>query len=64
MDEKIYFTAAEVAQMLGISLSKSYKLLQKLNAELDRKGFMTIKGKVPTAYFKENWYGAGKEANV
>lgn len=61
MNEKIYYTAAEVAQMLGISLAKSYKILQEMNADLKKKGYLVVRGKVPVAYFKEKWYGADRE---
>jgi len=50
--------------MLGISMGKSYKILREMNSELSSKGFLTIAGKIPVAYFKEKWYGAAKEAVV
>lgn len=64
MNEKIYYSAADIAKMLGISKGKSYKILREMNAELSKNGFLTIAGKIPVAYFKEKWYGATKEAAV
>lgn len=61
MNEKIYYTAGEIAEMLGISTGKSYKILQQMNEELEKKGYLTIRGKIPVEYFKEKWYGALKE---
>lgn len=61
MNEKIYYSANEIATMLGISMGKAYKILREMNEELSEKGFLTISGKVPVAYFKEKWYGAAKE---
>ncbi|MDD3417376.1 MAG: ICEBs1 excisionase [Lachnospiraceae bacterium] len=61
MNEKIYYSANEIATMLGISMGKAYKILREMNEELSAKGFLTISGKVPVAYFKEKWYGATKE---
>ncbi|SHK84526.1 ICEBs1 excisionase [Hespellia stercorisuis] len=61
MSEKIYYSANEIATMLGISMGKAYKILREMNEELSAKGFLTISGKVPVAYFKEKWYGATKE---
>lgn len=58
MNEKMYYTAAEVAQMLGVSQGKAYKILRQLNEQLDHKGYLTIPGKVPAEYFREKWYGA------
>lgn len=64
MNEKLYYSAADIAVMLGISMGKSYKILREMNSELSSKGFLTIAGKIPVAYFKEKWYGAAKEAVV
>ena len=61
MNEKLYYSAADIALMLGINKGKSYKILQEMNAELSKKGFLTIAGKIPVAYFKEKWYGATRE---
>lgn len=52
----------EVAHELGISKSYAYKIVQKLNAELKEKGFMTISGRVNKQYFMERTcYGATKK---
>ncbi len=64
MNEKIYYNAADIAVMLGISMGKSYKILREMNNELSSRGFLTIAGKIPVAYFKEKWYGAAKEVSV
>ncbi len=64
MNEKLYYNAADIAAMLGISMGKSYKILREMNGELSSKGFLTIAGKIPAAYFKEKWYGAAKEVSV
>ncbi len=64
MNEKLYYSAADIAAMLGISIGKSYKILREMNSELSSKGFLTIAGKIPVAYFKEKWYGAAKEVSV
>ena len=41
----------EVAQELGISKSHAYKVIQKLNAELRDKGYLTISGRVNRNFF-------------
>jgi hypothetical protein len=43
----------EVAETLGISKSYAYKIVQKLNAELKEKGYLTISGRVNKQYFME-----------
>ena len=35
MENKRFLTAQDVMEMLGVSLSYSYKLIRRLNAELD-----------------------------
>lgn len=57
MENKRFLTAQDVMEMLGVSLSYSYKLIQRLNAELDADGFVTIKGRVSTQYFMKRIYG-------
>ena len=48
MENKRFLTAQDVMEMLGVSLSYSYKLIRRLNAELEADGFVTIKGRVST----------------
>ena len=55
--EKVYYTAKEVADILGISKGHSYKLIQKMNQELSRQGYLIVAGKISIRYFKERFYG-------
>ncbi len=51
-----------MAQELGVSKSYAYKIVQKLNAELAKKGYMVISGRVNKQYFMERTcYGADKK---
>ena len=59
MVEKIYIVASELAELLGISVGHSYKIIRQLNQELAVEGFLTIPGKVPRRYFEKRWYGFG-----
>ena len=63
MNEKIYYSAEDIAKMLGVSMGKSYKILREMNKELAGKGFLTIAGKIPVEYFREKWYGGAKEVS-
>lgn len=47
----------DVMAVLEVSESKAYGILRQMNEELKAKGFITIPGKVPTAYFEEKIYG-------
>ena len=51
--EKVYLTPKEVAETLGVSLSTAYKIMRKLNKELEAQGFMTVSGRVNRRYFYE-----------
>ena len=64
MNEKIYYSAEDIAKMLGVSMGKSYKILREMNKELAGKGFLTIAGKIPVEYFREKWYGGAKEVST
>lgn len=64
MNEKIYYSAEDIAKMLGVSMGKSYKILREMNKELAGKGFLTIAGKIPVEYFREKWYGRAKEVSA
>ena len=55
---KSYMTSKDVAEELGVSLTKSYAIIRTLNAELKEKGYLVITGKVSRAYFKQKWYGS------
>lgn len=52
-----FITAAEVAEIMGISRSKAYQLVRQMNQELKEQGYLTIAGKCPIQYFKQKFYG-------
>ena len=54
---KIYYSAMEIANMLGISKAKAYGIIRDLNAQLEADGFIVIQGKVSKTFFEEKWYG-------
>ncbi|SEQ81811.1 hypothetical protein SAMN02910369_02487 [Lachnospiraceae bacterium NE2001] len=54
---KMYLTAEEISEILGVSKGFAYRLIRDLNAELKAKGFIVVAGKLPTKYFKEKFYG-------
>ncbi len=56
-EEKRFMNAEEVSDVLGVSMSKAYKVIRQLNKEMQAKGFYTISGRVSTKYFAECFYG-------
>ena len=56
--EKKFIRVDEVARVLEISESHAYKIMRKLNRELEAKGYITVAGRVNRQYFNERFYGA------
>jgi len=54
---KMYVTADEVAEILGVSKGYAYRVIRELNKELKVNGFHVISGKVSSRYFHEKFYG-------
>lgn len=57
MEQGVFITAQEVAELLGISKSKAYIIIRELNEELFAKGFITVAGRVSRKFFEEKFYG-------
>ena len=58
MENRIFMSAAEVANELGVSKALAYKMIRQWNGELQGRGFTTIGGRVSRRYFLEKIYGA------
>ncbi|MDR1564005.1 MAG: LysR family transcriptional regulator [Oscillospiraceae bacterium] len=56
----VFIKAEEIASELGVSKPYAYKLIQKMNAELKVKGYITISGRVNRQYYEEKLYGSCK----
>ena len=65
LSENSFMRVDDVAQELGVSKSYAYKLIQRLNAELREKGYLTISGRVSRRYFTEKLcYGKTERGEV
>lgn len=53
--ERTHLTADDIAYLLSRSQSVAYKVLNDLNADLERQGYYTIRGRVPKKYFCERF---------
>lgn len=51
------YNAKELAELLGVSESKSYQYIRQMNAELTDKGFLTVRGRIPKAYVEKRFFG-------
>ena len=62
MSDKLYMNAQEVADAMGISIAFAYKIMRDLNAELKKKGFIVVSGRVNRQYFMERTcYGVANQ---
>ncbi len=55
---KQFLTAPELAELVGVSLSKAYGYIRQMNGELQQKGFLTVRGKVNRLCFGKIWSGS------
>ena len=65
MSEGNFMRVEDVAKELGVSKSYAYKIVQKLNAELKNKGYLTVSGRVNRKFFLEKFcYGGTERGDV
>lgn len=60
MDTRV-MTPEEVAEALKVSRSYAYKLIRRLNTELEAEGTLTVPGKVSRGYFLRRYGLEGGE---
>lgn len=61
MENTLFVTADIVAKDLGVSKPFAYKLVRQMNDELNKKGYLTVAGRVSRQYYEERFYGLKKE---
>jgi hypothetical protein len=57
MSKNLFIRADEMVSELQISKPYAYKLMREMNKELEKKGYMTIAGRVSRQFFEEKFYG-------
>ena len=57
-------TAKEVAEDLECSMQHAYKIVRKLNEELDEMGCITMRGKTNRSYYEERLFGRSDEIDL
>lgn len=50
-------TVEDVMNELGVKRSKAYSILKQLNKELEKDGYVAIRGKIPRPYWETKFYG-------
>ena len=61
MADNAFMRVEEVVQELGVSVSYAYRIIQRLNAEMREKGYLTISGRINRKYFMERFQYDGKK---
>ena len=56
MSETMFMRVEEVAEEMGVSILYAYKLIRKLNKELQATGCITIAGRIDRKFFHEKFY--------
>lgn len=54
--DKKFLSASDVANILDVSRSTAYRIIRRLNRDLEQAGKITIPGKISSKYFYENVY--------
>lgn len=55
-EPKKYVHVDEVMELCSVSESHAYRIMRKLNKELEAKGFVTTAGRVSRKYLMERLY--------
>lgn len=53
MENKPFMTVEEVAKELNVSTSYAYKVVRELNEEMQQLGYLTVRGRVNTNFFRK-----------
>ena len=56
-ENNMFITAAEVSKLMGVSKAYAYRIVKKLNDELETQGYLVVAGKTSLKYFNERIYG-------
>ncbi len=55
-DASKYVRVKDIMYLCDVSESRAYRIMQKLNQELEAKGYITTAGRVSRKYFLERLY--------
>ena len=64
VEKRKMLTAKQVAEILEISNSYAYKIIDQLNGELRKAGYLTIPGKVDSLYLEKRYFPSEEKIYV
>ncbi|MBR6401626.1 MAG: transcriptional regulator [Firmicutes bacterium] len=56
MDNQEFYTAPDILKIFPISRTHAYKIIRQLNAELEKKGYITVRGRISKKYIEERMF--------
>ena len=64
MDKRKMLSAKEVAEVLEVSNSYAYKIIDQLNGELKKSGYLIIPGKVDSLYLEKRYFPSEEKIKI
>lgn len=55
--DKKFLNASDVSEYMSVSIPMAYKIIRRLNDELNAQGYLTVSGKISRQYFEQKVYG-------
>ena len=55
--KSLRMTQEELSEELGVSKGHAYKMIRKLNEELEASGYIVVSGKIPRAFWEKKFFG-------
>lgn len=60
--KRMMYSAKQVSEVLGISVSYAYKIIDRLNKELIKSGYLVIPGKIDSQYLQNRFFPPNTKA--
>ncbi len=54
--DQTFYNAKDVSEILGVSVTSAYRVIKRLNEELEAKGYLFIRGKISKKFFDQKLY--------
>lgn len=59
-----FLSAAELAELLDVSVSSAYGFIRQMNQELAEQGYLIIRGKIPASYALRRFFIEQEQTEV
>ena len=55
MDKAMLIDVKRVMELLSVPKTRAYEVIKLLNKELEERGFLVVRGRVPEKYLRERY---------